>query len=581
MRKMEGEERKGLMFKKAMSMSNSFACQICVVGFICGVCLTSLFLAGLTSFFRFDFDGIQVHHITAAVQPWNSVTPLPNSSEDDSLSLKVVKKDIDSIEKNPCCDKEKVSSLYSAWSLLLNETQNPSASSRSRVPKAPHLEDCEAKAQMNKQLDSRVGKDTFPPWTLWKGSLDSYSTKSKDKELHDFRRKHISDGTYPPWITGSDDENYPLTRKVQRDLWLYQHPTDCYDPKLKFLMADFETLPGLGVGAQIAAMCAVLSLALAEERILVINYYNRADHDGCTGSTRGSWSCYFLPETSQECRDRAFKLMDNKEAWKNGTIKSKQEFTSRDIWTAETPKNWGTPWSYMQPTTEVNGTYFAFHRDMDRRWWLAQVVRYLMRFPTENTCRLMNQARHSAFGEEAARMVLASNKGEWPKVDLDTPTSDIEKYVWWNHKPWIPRPLLSVHVRMGDKACEMQVVEFDGYMKLADRVRRQFPELKNIWISTEMEEVINMTKQYVPEGWNFYYTDVKRQVGNISMAKYEASLGRRRGTENSVVNFMMATQSDYFIGALGSTWCHLIDAMRNTGGKVMSGYLSVNKDRHW
>jgi hypothetical protein len=43
----------------------------------------------------------------------------------------------------------------------------------------------------------------------------------------------------------------------------------------------------------------------------------------------------------------------------------------------------------------------------------------------------------------------------------------------------------------------------------------------------------------------------------------------------------MAADSDFFVGALGSTWCFLIDGMRNTGGKVMSGYLSVNKDRFW
>jgi hypothetical protein len=44
---------------------------------------------------------------------------------------------------------------------------------------------------------------------------------------------------------------------------------------------------------------------------------------------------------------------------------------------------------------------------------------------------------------------------------------------------------------------------------------------------------------------------------------------------------MMAAEADFFIGALGSTWCYLIDGMRNTGGKVMSSYLSVNKDRFW
>lgn len=56
-----------------------------------------------------------------------------------------------------------------------------------------------------------------------------------------------------------------------------------------------------------------------------------------------------------------------------------------------------------------------------------------------------------------------------------------------NHKPWIPSPLLSMHVRMGDKACEMKVVEFEEYMQLADRIRRHFPNLNSIWLSTEMQ----------------------------------------------------------------------------------------------
>jgi hypothetical protein len=96
---------------------------------------------------------------------------------------------------------------------------------------------------------------------------------------------------------------------------------------------------------------------------------------------------------------------------------------------------------------------------------------------------------------------------------------------------------------------------------------------------TKIQQVIDKSKSY--SEWNFYYTNVTRQVGNTSMASYELSLGRERSTNNPIVNFLMATEADFFIGALGSTWCVLIDGMRNTGGKVMAGYLSVNKDRFW
>ena len=35
------------------------------------------------------------------------------------------------------------------------------------------------------------------------------------------------EGPFPPWVTGSDADNYPLTRRVQRDVWVHQHPADC------------------------------------------------------------------------------------------------------------------------------------------------------------------------------------------------------------------------------------------------------------------------------------------------------------------------------------------------------------------
>lgn len=167
--------------------------------------------------------------------------------------------------------------------------------------------------------------------------------------------------------------------------------------------------------------------------------------------------------------------------------------------------------------------------------------------------------------------------------------------------------MLSMHVRMGDKACEMKVVGFEEYMHLATRIRKRFPNLNSIWLSTEMQvfsiitfflshsnhvsllylihefdhfqEVIDRSKLF--QRWRFYFTNVTRQVGNMTMATYEGRLGRETSTNYPLVNFLMASEADFFIGALGSTWCFLIDGMRNTGGKVMSGYLSVNKDRFW
>ncbi|XP_010102213.2 uncharacterized protein LOC21407233 [Morus notabilis] len=569
--------------QKALQMGSSFSCQICVVGFLCGVCLTSLFLAALTSLGTFELGGISF--------PISISTSLGNSSseiisQDCNFVPKATKKTIDSTGSKRKINDERVSLLYSAWESLLtgslyeeNENMRKLGLNKSNVPNAPHLENCKSKTWLNEQFDKRNGNENFPPWISWKGQLGMYPAAVTNERFNYYKHLAASEGTYPPWITGSDEENYPLTRKVQRDIWLHQHPLNCKDHSVRFLVADWEREPGFGIGAQLAGMAGLLAIAINEKRVLVTNYYNRADHDGCKGSSRSSWSCYFFPETSQECRDHAFELLGSEEARKNGIIKEKQNYNSKEIWVGRTPRLWGDPWSFLQPTTEINGSLIAYHRKMDRRWWRAQAVRYLMRFQSEYTCGLMNVARHAAFRKKAATMVIESFSGEWPKDLTNNQRSDIEDFVWSNHKAWIPRPLLSMHVRMGDKACEMKVVEFKEYMRLANRIRRRFPHLNSIWLSTEMQEVIDKSKEYT--NWKFYYTNVRRQVGNMTMATYEGSLGREISTNYPIVNFLMAVEADFFIGALGSTWCFLIDGMRNTGGKVMAGYLSVNKDRFW
>jgi len=87
-----------------------------------------------------------------------------------------------------------------------------------------------------------------------------------------------------------------LTRQVQRDIWTHQHPRNCSDPSLRFLVADWERLPGFGIGAQIAGMSGLFAIAMKEKRILVTNHYNRADHKGCKGDSPASLldSCFTI-----------------------------------------------------------------------------------------------------------------------------------------------------------------------------------------------------------------------------------------------------------------------------------------------
>ncbi|KAL5990497.1 hypothetical protein ACLOJK_011399 [Asimina triloba] len=471
--------------QKALQMSSSFPCKICVAGFLLGVCFTYIFVAVLTS-----SRTVELGFVFSSQAPAQS----QNSNLADSVSNGSVPKEIvERVEIERGTDEERASLLYSAWSAKLDGSNDGMKEflNQPNVPDAPHLENCELRSQINQQLDNRGENGSPPLWSIWKGAL-GVSLVTNKEQLDLEQDDALLEGVYhPPWIVGSDEDNFPLTRRVQHDIWIHQHPPNCSDPQVRFLVADWERLPGFGMGAQLAGMCGLLAIAVNEQRVLVTNYYNRADHDDCQGSSRSQWSCYFFPETSSECQDRAFELMTKQEAWEKGIVTSKENYTSKQTWTGQIPRIWGSPWSHLQPTTEIDGTLLTHHRKMDRRWWRAQAIRYLMRFPSQYTCGLLNIARHSAFGLQAAKMVLRSLDPRWPELQYNEvarqPQADIERLVWSNHKPWIPRPLLSMHVRMGDKASEMKVVGFAEYMQLAERIQMRFPDLNNLWLSTEMQ----------------------------------------------------------------------------------------------
>ncbi|KAE9451240.1 hypothetical protein C3L33_16876, partial [Rhododendron williamsianum] len=270
--------------QRTLQMGSSCPCQMCVVGFVLGVYLTTLFLAALTSLGTFAFGGISLSSFSNGITSWNSSSDI-------------------------------ISKLQSVY--------------------------C-----------------------------------NSDE------------------ITGSDEENYPFTRKVQQDVWIHQHPLNCDDPNVKFLVAD-------------GRRCHVL------------------------------------------------------------------------VWEPKLPECGG------EPRNRIICTYYLVADIIMLLVECFQAVRYLMRFQTDYTCDLLNAERHAAFGREAAKVVLATPTNEWLENPVRPGKGGGET------KAAMPRLLLSIHVRMGDKASEMKVVEFEDYMDLAERIRKRFPHLNSIWLSTEMQVIYN------------------------------------------------------------------------------------------
>eukprot|EP00897_Mesotaenium_endlicherianum_P005974 jgi/Mesen1/5404/ME000268S04603 len=463
----------------------------------------------------------------------------------------------------------------------------------------PHLEDCEAKfhRQYNEKWDRRGEDGSAPAWSKinpWSRNVSGEfgSVLPNGEDRYNPTEGPLSEvqyeGPFPPWIVGGDSENYPLTRRAQRDIWLHQHPVNCGGPDTKFLFMPFTPKGRHGVGAQLTTMAGALALAMTTGRVLVIENYDRANHSGCAGRHFGLWSCYFSPETSDSCRAKASELARDPRNFRgqNPRVKRNKQYEVMQFWYPAVPKIWGKPWEDIPPMVEAEGK--LIHRSKSNnifRWWRAQAWRYLMRFPTTYTCRLVNRARHDAFGRMVAEQLACAEAAMAKRAaKASTPVKNqpgaFEAAVWDAHRrPWVPRPLIGMHVRMGDKALEMRLAAFGEYMNLAERVRRHNPAASTVWLSSEMQSVIDNSAEY--PGWHFMYSHIRRQRGNESMPSYELSLGPEASMANSFANLFIQLESDYFIGALGSAYSYLVDAMRCTSGKMLHGYLSANAVKQW
>lgn len=126
---------------------------------------------------------------------------------DCHFQLKETERLWDSKSRRERDNEERVSFLYSGWSAVLNETTSGGKEylqkhgiRGSSLPNAPHLENCKVKTQLYEYLDKRTGTDAFPPWTTWKGSLQTFSVAAFSEQMQKLRHEAASEGAYPPWV---------------------------------------------------------------------------------------------------------------------------------------------------------------------------------------------------------------------------------------------------------------------------------------------------------------------------------------------------------------------------------------------
>lgn len=475
-----------------------------------------------------------------------------------------------------------VKGLLQAWNSSRyfdggQDTGNETQTVKTRLPSPPHLVDCDRVSREELSQDSRLPDGSLPAWANQTG----------------FAGHPVPD---PFWVRGADADNIPLTRQVQQDMWLHQHPLDCNAPDVRFLVVEWPYTATHGLGSQVHLLTGGLALALKTGRVFVIdNTFERAMHEGCTGESKGELDCYVLPPTSKECAaiaiagkrqmpGAAAEIVAAAERPEERVVLVVEYATSEPLMIGMLPDLWGEPWRLDRGSIEFEGKIviesdgpYSYEANPygPTNWWRAQASRYLLRAPSAYLCRLMNGERHSAFGLEVAARLAESMRFQAEHAETPVPSGELEQALWKNDV-FVPRPIISMHVRHAyQKSSEMRLVDLPSFMEQAERVRLHNPAVRSIWLSTESKDIVEAAvSKYTPH-WNIYYSKVERIHSNEN-DPWASHAPPREGTDMAFVNLYLAADADYFVGVLGSNWNRLIDELRKTNGKLKAGYIALN-----
>jgi hypothetical protein len=136
----------------------------------------------------------------------------------------------------------------------------------------------------------------------------------------------------------------------------------------------------------------------------------------------------------------------------------------------------------------------------------------------------------------------------------------------------VPKDLITVHIRWGDKGAEMKLVPISDYIHAIEKIldqRKSNDKTANIFLATEDPRAVEAFKEQAPAEWNVYldqyYTDLLpyRLVGYNGNPKVAKQLKGRTGLV-TLGSLLVAMEANDFILTTASNWSRLFNELRKS-----------------
>ena len=135
----------------------------------------------------------------------------------------------------------------------------------------------------------------------------------------------------------------------------------------------------------------------------------------------------------------------------------------------------------------------------------------------------------------------------------------------------LPHPIVSIHVRHGDKMVEMTLLDLKHYIRKIVPIMIVFG-VRNIFLSTEDPAVVKEAQSRFGS-FRWFLTNEKRSN--------HGQVGLKRGNVTDVFHFSMknlvlAASCDLFVGTRQSNWNRLIDEIQRSAGGGGTYYIDAH-----
>lgn len=358
-----------------------------------------------------------------------------------------------------------------------------------------------------------------------------------------------------------DDELPPLTKETQRWIWEKQHPDPATCKDLRYFTAGTH-ISGFGSSLHVAGWD--LSNALEFGYIFVWNKDHQgagalyAD-DGCgRGEDFTNFECFFERMSSCSYRDATDK----------NSVTHREQMERPPGTIVRLPHQ---PPTYLIKLLQERLSPAILNEHFIKFWWRAQAAAYMLRLNKETSRAVMklrlDQALHSGVYTGASSNV---------NVKVPFP---------------LPYPTVSIHVRHGDKASEMELQPFKKYIDDLDwfLAENPFGYQRQFFVSSEDDAVITEAKSlgnYTKiqsertHGWTVFSSNIDRVNG--SPFQQLSQFGKTKMTHQWILQLFMAIECDAFVGTRGSNWNRLIEELKSMYGKAKAPYIESGKpDDSW